>query len=63
MDRKLSIGEFTQFVEQAERKYPNANVVSIGHGCANNKWYYALFLDVDGKEIRYEIPMYVEESK
>lgn len=59
---RISLSEFVQCVEFAEKKYPNAKLMSVGHGCSDNSWYYALFLDVDGKEIRYEIPMYKEEN-
>lgn len=57
---KISLSEFAQLVELAEKKYPNAKLVSVGHGSSCHTWYYALFLEVDGKEIRYEIPMYKE---
>lgn len=57
---RVSLSEFVQFVEFAEKKYPNAKLISVGHGYSGDEWYYSLLLDVDGKEIRYEIPMYKE---
>ena len=59
---RISLSKFVDLAELAEMKYPNAKLVSVGYGCADNTWYYALLLDVDGTEIRYEIPMYEEEN-
>ena len=59
---RISLSKFVYLAEQAEMKYPNAKLVSVGHGCSDSTWYYALFLNVNGTEIRYEIPMYEEEN-
>jgi len=63
MINKIDLSEFAHYVYLAEKQYPNAKVTSVGYGCAEHEWYYALFLDVDGCEVRYEIPMYKEEGK
>lgn len=58
MTERISISEFKRIIDIANTNYPNATIMSIGHGNCDGYWYYALFLMVDGEEIRYEIPMY-----
>lgn len=53
----ISINEFTLYVTVAKRKYPSAKVTSIGTGHNDGRWYFVLYLDVDGKEIKYSIPI------
>lgn len=35
MDKRISLSEFAQLVEFAEKKHPNAKVMSIGTGRTN----------------------------
>ena len=63
MDERISLSEFTRFVEFAEKEYPNAKVMSIGISRRGDGWYHVLYLKVDGEEIRYAIPCYIEEVK
>lgn len=63
MNDRISLSEFTQLVEFAEKKYPNAKVASVGTGMTDGEVHFTIWLNVDGKEIGYEIPMYKEESK
>lgn len=63
MDERISLSEFTRFVESAEKEYPNAKVMSIGIGRRGDGWYHVLYLKVDGEEIHYVIPCYKEETK
>ena len=63
MDERISLSEFTRFVEFAEKEYPNAKVMSIGSERRSDGWYHVLYLKVDGEEIYYDIPCYIEEVK
>ena len=52
----VSIERFAKEAAKAATAVPGAEVVSIGMGCKNGKWYFGLFLKKDGAEIRYMIP-------
>ena len=53
----IKIDELALKVQEAATKFPGSEVLSIGIGSRHDCWVYCIFLDVDGKEIRYEIPM------
>lgn len=63
MKKRISISEFTQLIEFAETKYPNAKVMSIGTGLKDGTWHFTIWLEYNRKEVMYEIPMYTNRIK
>ena len=58
----VSVEYFAQEVAKAAVAFPGAEVVSVGMGSKDGRWYFGLFLKKDGEEIRYMIPE-LEEKK
>lgn len=55
MNSPITLTEFIHFVSVAEKEYQNAKLISVETEYLDG-FHYTLYLNVNGKGIKYEIP-------
>ncbi len=56
MGYRIDLKDFLKYVKIAHYQFPDAEVVSIGSGVQDGKWYFLLNIKQQGNEIKFKIP-------